>query len=73
MHTKTLHDLLTGLVKHDFNSVEITQHFLSRIKPAINLTGDFDTIIEPEWNNVDFLDGKIVIIHNDNYYTKYIV
>ena len=42
MHNKTLADILAGLNRGDFSSVEITRHFLDRIK---SMDGQYNSFI----------------------------
>ena len=42
MHNFTLAELINGLRNNKFSSVELTQHFLNRIK---ELNGDYNAII----------------------------
>ena len=42
MHNFTLAELINGLRSNKFSSVELTQHFLNRIK---ELNGDYNAII----------------------------
>ncbi|TNF07719.1 MAG: Asp-tRNA(Asn)/Glu-tRNA(Gln) amidotransferase subunit GatA [Gammaproteobacteria bacterium] len=46
MHNKTLADIIAGLNNGDFSSVEITQHFLGRIKSMDGQYNSFVTVTE---------------------------
>jgi aspartyl-tRNA(Asn)/glutamyl-tRNA(Gln) amidotransferase subunit A len=46
MHNKTLVELKNGLSNGDFSSVELTQHFLSRIKALDTLYNSFISVTE---------------------------
>lgn len=45
MHTKSLHELIEALQKKEFSSVELTQHYLNRIRDASSLNA-FITVDE---------------------------
>lgn len=46
MHNKTLADIIAGLNNGDFSSVEVTQHFLGRIKAMDGQYNSFVTVTE---------------------------
>ncbi|WP_461483359.1 amidase, partial [Porticoccus sp.] len=46
MHNKTLADIIVGLNNGDFSSVEVTQHFLGRIKAMDGQYNSFVTVTE---------------------------
>ena len=48
MHHKTLADLATGLAAKDFSSVELTQHFLDRIRRHDSTLNSFITVCETQ-------------------------
>ncbi|HQV40985.1 MAG: Asp-tRNA(Asn)/Glu-tRNA(Gln) amidotransferase subunit GatA [Moraxellaceae bacterium] len=48
MHHKTLAELATGLAAKDFSSVELTQHFLDRIRRHDSTLNSFITVCETQ-------------------------
>ncbi|HET8708001.1 MAG TPA: amidase family protein, partial [Pseudomonadales bacterium] len=46
LHTKTLAQLSAGLNKGEFSSVEVTEHFLNRIKQYDSTLNSFVTVTE---------------------------
>ena len=48
MHHKTLAELATGLAAKDFSSVELTRHFLERIRRHDGTLNSFITVCEEQ-------------------------
>ena len=77
MHTKTISELAIGLRNKEFSSVELTQHFLTRMKEQSDLNAFVTLTEENALNSAKLADQKLTtplsgipIAHKDIFCTK---